>query len=118
MRSLDWDNPWIVLCKVQIQALRGQFLDCLRAHPLTTNVVHVSVQSFAHVQYVGLCMLAGEWHIVRLSRSRQKKPSYLEKGRKQGIIIIKQGDDRLSIRCLCCTFPSSALYTSPSTIDF
>ena len=91
VQSSDWDNPRTILCKFRIRVLLGQFPDCPRACPHTTNVVHM---------YVGLYILVGEWRLTKLSRSGWKKPSYPEESRKQGIIIIKQGDNWLSIKTL------------------
>ena len=96
-QSSDWINPQIVLCKVQIRALRRQSPDCLSACPRTTMLCTCTF-NLLHV-YVGLCILIGEWRIASETFEKWTKnvPIWKE-SQKEGIVIIKQGDDRLSIK--------------------
>ena len=117
VQSSDWGNLWIVLHKVQIQALHGQFLGCPRVRPCTTNVVHVYVQSFARVRwfvYIG-------WRMAHCETFEKWTKETFLFGKKFGskvLLLLNKVTIDFRSRLLCCAFPSSTLYTSPSTIDF
>ena len=68
-------------------------------HTHTTNVVHMYVQSLAHVHCMLVCVCWLEngalWDFCEVDK--RNLPIWKE-SQKQGIVSIKQGDDRLSIK--------------------
>ena len=71
VQSSDWNNLWIVGTKLRSELCAG--------NPRIVRVLAYTLLILYTCTFISLCMLIGEWGIVRRSRTGQKKLSYPER---------------------------------------